>query len=113
MNIGYAIAAFFGGWCGSVPLSVIIWWLIHHGGPPPPSPDPWYRDWFTSKVIGAVAGVVSAYVYYYAFGPHPEPWREPVLGAVAYSLVGFLGGRFVSELFGVMRGKSAANVNRG
>jgi hypothetical protein len=113
MNIGYAIAAFFGGWCGSVPISVIIQWLLRHGGnPPPPPPDPWYGDWFLAKVIGAVAGVVTAYIYAYAFGPQPEPWRDSVFGAAVFSFVGFLGGRFVSELFGVVRGKSAANVNR-
>jgi len=48
-----AAASFFGGWCGSVPMSVIIWYILHHHNPPPPGPDPWWRI----AIIGALSGL--------------------------------------------------------
>jgi len=38
----------FDGWCGSVPLSVLIAWLLHHN--PPPPPPQWLDD--ISQVVG-------------------------------------------------------------
>jgi hypothetical protein len=106
MNYGYLIAAFFGGWCGSVPLSVLIWWLLHGKRPPPPPPDPWRRDWVMMKVIGAVSGVIAAYIYSAAFtAPGGIPGRS-VLEATVFSIIGFLGGRFASEVYGVANGKA-------
>jgi hypothetical protein len=55
-NVYWAIGGFFGGWCGSVPISLIIWWIIHHGGPPPPQPDPWWKI----SIAGAIAGAIAA-----------------------------------------------------
>ncbi|MEP6501804.1 MAG: hypothetical protein ABJD97_00610 [Betaproteobacteria bacterium] len=37
---GFA-AEMFDGWCGTVPLSVLLNWLLHHNPPPPP---PWLDD---------------------------------------------------------------------
>lgn len=111
MTLGYVIAAFFGGWCGSVPLSVIIRLILRPLPEPPPRPN-WRRDWLISKVLGAVGGVVTAYVYWSVFGPQPEPWQDhPLLGAAIFSFVGFLGGRFVSELVSVARGAGSTNVS--
>jgi CDP-diglyceride synthetase len=55
-NAYWAIGGFFGGWCGSVPISLIIWWIIHHGGPPPPQPDPWWKI----SIAGAITGAIVA-----------------------------------------------------
>jgi hypothetical protein len=59
INSPNAIAAFFGGWCGSVPISYIIWLIIHgrHPGPPPP-PDPWWRISIVAAVVGCLAGTI-------------------------------------------------------
>jgi hypothetical protein len=103
MNYGYAIGAFFGGWCGSVPLSVLIWYIIH-GKKPPPPPDPWRREWFVLKVIGGIAGVITAYIYAFAFGAPATQVGRTVLEATVFTIVGFLGGRFASEAVGVARG---------
>jgi hypothetical protein len=58
-NLYWAIGGFVGGWCGSVPISAIIWWIIHHlgvpGGPPPP-PDPYWKI----SIAAAIAGVIVA-----------------------------------------------------
>jgi hypothetical protein len=111
MTPGYAIAALFAGWCGNethgIPL--ILRWFF-----PEPVPHPnWRRDWLISKALGAVGGVVTSYVYWSAFKPRPEPWLDqPLLGAVIFSFVGFLGGRFVSELVSVVRGGGRTNVSR-
>ena len=51
----YAIVGFFGGWCGSVPISLLIWWLIHHGPVPGPGPDPWP---IKMGFIGGISGLV-------------------------------------------------------
>jgi hypothetical protein len=59
LNLYWAIGGFFGGWCGSVPISAFLWWLIHHfGGPggPPPPPDPFWRI----SIAGAIAGLIAA-----------------------------------------------------
>jgi drug/metabolite transporter (DMT)-like permease len=53
----FVIAAFFGGWCGTVPISLIIWWIIHHGTPPPP-PDPWWKVGIIGAVVGAIIGTL-------------------------------------------------------
>jgi hypothetical protein len=114
MTLGYGIAAFFGGWCGSVPLALIIWWLLGKKGgpPPPPPPDGWRGDWLISKVIGAVAGVITAYVYGAAFGiPTPQPAIGSLLEATVFSFVGFLGGRFASELYEFARGGGSRSVS--
>ena len=51
--------SFFGGWCGSVPLSFIIWYILHHRNPPlPPGPEPWRRI----SIVAALSGVVFATV---------------------------------------------------
>jgi hypothetical protein len=112
MAIGYAVAALFGGWCGSVPLSEIIRLILRGKRPfPDPPPYPWRRDWLISKVLGAVGGVVTSYVYWSTFGPQPEPWRDRLLGVAIFSFTGFLGGRFASELFSVARGGGNMNVS--
>ena len=46
------------GWCGSVPISILIAYLIRHHGNPPPPPDPW-RILGTNVLAGLVA--VGAY----------------------------------------------------
>ena len=46
------------GWCGSVPISVLIAYLIRHHGKPPPPPEPW-RILGSNVLAGAVA--VGAY----------------------------------------------------
>ena len=53
-SVYWLIGGAIGGWCGSVPISVIIWWIIHHGGPPPP-PDPWWKISFAGLVCGLIA----------------------------------------------------------
>jgi hypothetical protein len=57
-NLYLAIGGFFGGWCGSVPISLIVWWIIHHLGRPgpPPPPDPYWKI----SIAGAIAGVIAA-----------------------------------------------------
>jgi len=114
MNLGYVIVAVFGGWCGSVPLSELLRWFLRRKKPPLPEPPPWpwRRNWLISKVLGAVGGVVTAYVYWITFGPSPEPWRDLVLGAAVVSFIGFLGGRFTSELYSVALGSGNINVER-
>jgi hypothetical protein len=42
------------GWCGSVPISVLIAYLIRHGRPPIPDPEPW-PILFTNVLAGLVA----------------------------------------------------------
>jgi hypothetical protein len=110
MTLGYAIAALFAGWCGNetYEIRMILRWIF-----PEPGPHPNWRDWLISKALGAVGGVITAYVYWSAFGPKPEPWLDqPLLGAAIFSFVGFLGGRFVSELVSVVvRGGGRTNVS--
>lgn len=84
-----ALAALLGGWCGTVPISVIIWWIIHHGTPPPPQPDPWWKIGIIGAVVGLIIGtlVVSA-------------TREDVtsMSIVASSIVGFTSGAIVGGI---------------
>ena len=54
----------FDGWCGSVPLSVLLNWLLHHNPPPPP---PWLDDIsqvvtqlnLASRMEGNVGGAIQ------------------------------------------------------
>ena len=54
----------FDGWCGTVPLSVLLNWLLHHNPPPPP---PWLDDIsqvvtqlnLASRMEGNVGGAVQ------------------------------------------------------
>ena len=50
-----AAARYFDEWCGTVPLSVLIYWLLHH---PPPPPPPWLErmSYLANTVIFAEAG---------------------------------------------------------
>lgn len=47
------------GWCGSVPISILIAWLIRHHGNPPPPPEPW-PILFSNVLAGLVALGVGA-----------------------------------------------------
>ena len=110
MTLGYAIAALFAGWCGNETHEIRL--TLRRIFPEPVPHPNWRGDWLISKVLGAVGGVVTAYVYWSVFGPKPEPWQDhPLLGAAIFSFVGFLGGRFVSELVSVARGGGSANVS--
>jgi|ERR1700682_675877 len=57
-NLTFAIASFLGGWCGTVPISVLIWYLIHHGHPVPPPPDPWWKISIAGAIVGCIAGTL-------------------------------------------------------
>ncbi len=52
------VAFFLGGWCGSVPFSLIVWWILHHRRPTPPPPDPWLKI----NIFGALSGLVVGFV---------------------------------------------------
>jgi hypothetical protein len=55
----WAVASFLGGWCGTVPISVLIWYLIHHKQPPPPPPpDPWWRISIVGAIVGCIVGTL-------------------------------------------------------
>jgi hypothetical protein len=57
------VAAFFGGWCGTVPISIVIWWILHHHHSPTP-PDPWFKISFMGSLAGLMLGTtVSCSVY--------------------------------------------------
>jgi CDP-diglyceride synthetase len=89
-NTTLAVAGFLGGWCGSVPISLIIWWIIHHGGPPPP-PDPWWKI----SIAGAIAGLIA--------GPLVVSMlHEPVttMSVVASTLIGITAGSIVGGIVG-------------
>ena len=47
------------GWCGSVPISVLIAWLLRHHGNPPTPPEPW-PILLTNVLAGLVAVGASA-----------------------------------------------------
>ena len=55
-----AVAAFLGGWCGTVPISLIIWYILH-GKVPPPPPDSFFKismiGAFTGLVIGSIVSI--------------------------------------------------------
>ena len=53
-----AAASFFGGWCGTVPISVLIWYILHHHRPPTPDPDPWWKITFVGAFTGLVFGTL-------------------------------------------------------
>jgi hypothetical protein len=51
-------SSFLGGWCGTVPISVIIWYILHHKPIPGPDPDPWWRITAVGTLVGTVVGIV-------------------------------------------------------
>lgn len=55
-NFMMSAASFFGGWCGSVPISVIIWYILHHKPIPGPDPDPWWRITIVGTLLGTIVG---------------------------------------------------------
>jgi len=97
------------GWCGSVPLSVLIAWLIrHHHGPVPgpgPDPDPVYRPSdLLIRVLGAAAGVAGGYL---AARVLTVPDTAPALNAVT-GLAAFASGFLVADLAGFVTARTPA-----
>lgn len=90
-------AALFGlwaivGWCGT-PYPW-WWWRV----PPPPDPEPWW----SSRLIGVVAGIIGGWAFAQAFGPQPEPWTAVTAAATAVGA--FSASRLVGDLYGRVRG---------
>jgi hypothetical protein len=57
------VAAFFGGWCGTVPISIVTWWILHRQNQIPAS-DPWFKISFVGSLAGLMLGTtVSSSVY--------------------------------------------------
>lgn len=101
-----------GGWCGSVPLSVLIAWLLHHHGPigPGPDPDPVYRPGnLVVRVLGVAAGIAGGY----AASRATVPDTLPALTAVTV-LAAVASGFFVADLYGFVAARApqaAGNVS--
>ena len=70
-----------GGWCGSVPISVLVQWLLRHPHGPipggPPDPDPWRASALAQRIVGTVVGAVAGYAAW-RFGTVPD--TAPALG---------------------------------
>jgi len=94
------------GWCGTPWLK---WWWRWPGPPVPgpPEPDPWP---IISRIIGLAGGIVGGWAYTQVFGPSPEPWTS-ALPAAASALGAFLGGRLLTDIYGLAMG--SRNVTRG
>jgi drug/metabolite transporter (DMT)-like permease len=99
----FALSAFLGGWCGTVPISVIIWWIIHHhhGTPPPPPPDPWWKVSIIGAVVGAIVGTLVM-----------SSTSEDVtsMSIVASSILGFTSGAIAGGI--VARGTLSSFKNK-
>lgn len=82
------------GWCGT-PYPY-WWWRV----PPPPDPEPWW----SSRLIGVVAGIIGGWAFTQVFGPQPEPWT--VVPAAATAVGAFSASRLVGDHYGRVRGAS-------
>jgi len=90
-----------GGWCGSVPLSVLIAYILRHHHPPVPDPEPWRLEGLASRVLGALAGIAGGYVVQRFAGGAP--------GLSTVSLVAaFASGFVASDLYGFAVGRAPA-----
>lgn len=106
--MGYPFWAIFG-WCGSVPLSVLIASLIrHHGRPPIPEPPPWWRlENLLPRVIGAGAGIVGGYLAHRFTAPDTAP-ALTVITALAAFATAFV----VTDLYGFAVARAPAAEGR-
>ncbi|MBV9109528.1 MAG: hypothetical protein JO306_08995 [Gemmatimonadetes bacterium] len=110
MGIAAALWAL-GGWCGSVPISVIIAWIIRHHGVPPlpePPPYPWQLQGLVARVLGIVGGVAGGYL---AGRVGTVPDTAPALTAVSF-LAAVAGGFFLADLYAaaVVRAPAASRA---
>jgi len=90
------------GWCGSVPLSVILAILLRHGGNPPP-PPPWWEVLIVNIIAGALAvGAAQA-----GLG------RSPGLGDVGAFFFPIAIGVITAGLYGVAKMTMGATARAG
>ena len=101
-----------GGWCGSVPISVLVQWLLRHPHGPipggPPDPDPWRASALAQRIVGTVVGAVAGYAAW-RFGTVPD--TAPALGNALASGIFAAAASFVAtDLYAFATAGSAARA---
>jgi hypothetical protein len=96
------------GWCGSVPLSVLVAYILrHHKRPPIPDPEPWRAAYLLPRVIGAVAGIAGGYLAW-RFAGNVDV--TPAL-SIGTGLAAFVTAFLVTDLYGFAVAGRAAGAN--
>ncbi|MEG4331708.1 hypothetical protein QUB40_07105 [Microcoleus sp. AT9_A2] len=95
MNTALLIAWAIAGWCGTIPISVLIRELRRRFPPPPPPPDPFREIAF--RLSGVAGGIAGGFLYSSAF---PMQSLDAVnVGVTAFGA--FLSGMLASDLAGL------------
>lgn len=108
--VAWAIA----GWCGTVPISLLIWWLLRRRRPvpPPPPPDPFLEGPRPHPWLEALVGVVGGIAGGFLFDSIDAGETLTRVDLAATSFGAFLGGNLLSRLYYSFAGMGKETVQR-
>ena len=91
MNLALIVLCALAGWCANEQIRLSL--RIREVEPPVPHPN-----WFVTRIIGVVAGIIGGWLYTQVFGPSPEPWSS-ALPAAASALGAIIAARVVLDIY--------------
>lgn len=91
MNLALFVLWGLAGWCANEQRRISF--RMREFEPPVPRPN-----WFASRIIGVVTGIIGGWLYTQVFGPQPEPWSS-ALPAAASALGAVIAARVVTDIY--------------